>query len=242
MSAASIASLSMNAIDDEQNEKLKKAAQLEKSDAKIAAKKQQKEDKRFGYFYVGQALNVIVKTSAEKLKESSYLIVLNDTTKVKRNKKLLLRQLAILNENHMDGDSLNSLGVNKRKRADDDEEVLIKKKLLLSGEKGKKRRLDSEQNGEEDRDHIEIVANVKKAKKVEPAENGNANQAEPAFPWEVTDFDQFYELVNKVENQEDATNKSTDETKKAKKDKGNKTKPVRLDDRTIFEVNKTKLF
>ena len=178
-----------------------------KKDSKSATNKA---DKQFSYFSVGETVKVLLKSD-----ESDLSIVLHDLSSVKRNKKFLLRQLAILNENHTDAGSSNGV---KRKLSEfdsADDTILIKKKLVLNdtdkSNKLKKKRKLSE-NGD-DADMIEIVSDVKKAttKKnvsdVEVNANGKASAAEEnghsengigsAFTWEVTDFDQFDAILNK---------------------------------------------
>jgi hypothetical protein len=241
VSAASISSLSSNGTEQDDGK--------QQRNDKSSERKQHKEEKRFGYFYVGQQLNVIVKSAAADT-NATYLIAVNDSSKLKRNRKMLLRQLAILNENHMDADSLvglaGGLAGGKRKRDNDEEDVLVKKKLILATpDKEKKRRLSEVKTAEEDdRDHIEIVANVKKVKRSADengADLGAKSEQVEAFPWEVTDFDQFYDLINKNDTDGDET-VTVDAGKAAgKKDKDGQKKPPKLDDRTIFEVSENQL-
>jgi ribosomal protein S1 len=231
VSSASLSSLSFNALTDDLSDKLKSETSKNKAI--------KKEDKRFSYFYVGQSLNVIVKSL-----EHDYMIVFNDLNRVKRNKKMLLRQLAILNENHKNGDDLTSSTSLKRKRSsqndEEDDVIVVKKKLVLNGDKNskKKRNLSesSQTNENEDKDFIEIVTDVKKVKTTPvEAKKTIADDAQFMFPWEVTDFDQFYSIVNKVD--ESTGENKNDQNEKANAGKKKTKLAQKIDDRIIFEVS-----
>lgn len=195
------------------------AAAVTSLDGDEEQKRISKQNKHFNYFHFGQVLNVKVARTSGK-----YLLVFNDLESAKRNKKLLLRQLAILNEDHAESNG-------KRKHSiDDSDVVLVKKKLLADSDSKRKRKLTEDETAD-DQDHIEIVTNVKKPR-IESISEQNGQSSIDSFPWEVTDFDQFYEVLNKMNDQTGVD----DVTPAAKKDK-TKNKQVKLDDKTIFEVS-----
>jgi hypothetical protein len=74
-------------------------AGLDKNSKK--SKSSNKDDKRFAYFSVGQVLKITLKTDDDQL---NLAIAFKDLSNVKRNKKFLFRQLAILNETHESAD------------------------------------------------------------------------------------------------------------------------------------------
>ncbi len=220
VSVASLASLSFNAISDDQNEKIKENAVNVKS-----VKLNSKQDKRFSYFYVGQLVKVIIK---EDNLDLDHLIAIHDVSSVKRNRKKLMRQLAILNEQHINGES--SL---KRKHdggVDGDEPVIIKKKLVIKEDvKVTKKRKLSEMNKENDEpnskkeDFIEIVANVKQTENKKSSLDliPNGLNMVDLFKIDVQDFDQFDAIVNETSNGVDEknsklTNGANKKEKKAK--------------------------
>jgi hypothetical protein len=212
-------------------------------------KKSNKDDKHFNYFSIGKILKVTLKSN-----DLDYAIVFNDTRGVKRNKKFLLRQLAILNENHTDSTtSMSQNGGIKRKLNEIDtvgETILIKKRLVLNESdknKAKKKRKTSE-----DLDIIEIVSDVKKveAKKakietdIQNGFNASTSHIGSEFTWEVKDFDQFDEILNKTSamklNVENEANHLKQETqiKKGKKNEKNAT----IEEDLVIHQNEERLF
>ena len=109
--------------------KIKKAQLLKVSAGAVAnlennkEKKLSKEEREFNFYSVGQIGKVCVKVDEV---ESDYAIVVHDSSSVKRTKKNILRQLAVLNETH----------AQNAKRKSEDEPLLVKKKLVLD-KKGK---------------------------------------------------------------------------------------------------------
>ncbi|CAF0850832.1 unnamed protein product [Brachionus calyciflorus] len=177
-------------------------------------KKINKENKRFSYFYTGEIIKCIVKTETK----SDYLIVIHDINETKRNKKKIMRELAILNENHMEGET------SLKRKMTDDEPVIVKKKILLE-KKGKKVEVEAD---EDKKDQIEVVASVKNLN----TENSTSQKSDSSllFPWEVTDFDQFNEIISQVSKENET---KSEEVKK--KEKVNKDKKQVVDDRLIYE-------
>ena len=245
VSSASFEALLPNTLNDDKQEKA--AANGNKN------KKLNKDDKQFSYFSIGKVIRVILKSN-----ELEYAIVFNDKRSVKRNKKFILRQLAILNENHTDSASTVSLnGGLKRKLSELDtagETILIKKKLVLNEtdkSKSKKKRKTNE-NGSEDLDAIEIVSDVKKVdtkklKTENDIQNGfnvSTSGIGSEFTWEVKDFDQFDEILNKTSaiklNGDTETNplKKEAQIKKGKKNEKNAT----VEEDLAIHENEERLF
>ena len=164
---------------------------------------------QFSYFSTGELIQCIIKTDNDQ----DYILAIHDLENSKRNKKKILREIAILNENHLESD-------NNRKRKLDEEPIIVKKKLLID----KKKNLEDQEN---EKDHIEVVASVKGPALVDSKVNVDKGES-VFFPWEVTDFDQFNEIISKVSNQ----NSTKDEPKKKEKPT---TKEKTVDDRLIYE-------
>jgi hypothetical protein len=244
ISSASFESLLPNSTSDDQLKNNSSSTTINGN------KKSNKEDKKFTYFSMGKVIKVILKSN-----DLDYAIVFNDTSSVKRNKKLLLRQLAILNEIHTDSSSSPaSLNGNlKRKLSEIDtagETILIKKKLVLNEidkSKSKKKRKTTEDG--EDLDMIEIVSDVKKldTKKLKSeSENGfNASTSGigSEFTWEVKDFDQFDEILNKtsaikLNGEESIAAKKETQIKKGKKSEKNAT----VEEDLVIHQNEERLF
>ena len=154
--------------------------------------------------------------SSNEATNLDYLIVTHDLSDVKKNKKLLLRQLAVLNENHQEMETA-------VKKAENNDPIIVRKKLDLN-----KRKL-SAINPDDDKDFIEIVADVKNKK--QKLEVNNPTE----FPWEVTDFDMFNKVVNNLNSgdgvEEELTNIDDSANKKDKKKKNF------IDDRKLHQVS-----
>lgn len=229
VSSASLGLVALNSVSEAQSDNLKEEA---------SAKKSNKENKRFSYYYVGEVIKVLVKQeNSLETDGMDYLIVLNDAQDKKLSKKQILRQLAILNENHVKGESEIS---NKRKADDKDEPVIVKKKLVLNGEKNKRKSKEEDESDKEegDKDHIEVVSNVKKSKAESESSKEEQVTSGFEFPWEVTDFDQFNDIINKTSIT--PSKAKEDETKKKDKSKKDNKKNV-VDDRLIYE-NEERVF
>ena len=176
-------------------------------------------------------MRVIVQESTGRSSEASLcdpLIVFKDMAHLKRTKKQMLRQLALLNESH-DGQLTADRVVGKKKRSatDADEPIVVVKKLAVGSAKTPKKTKDGvavkrKAPTDESGDSIELVADVKttsaKKARVETdsvAKNGNgAAAASEDFPWEVTDLEQFERVLSKNLNGLDLSKDS--DTKKAK--------------------------
>ena len=228
-----------NKFDIQVENQIKQQQLLKVSTASLAAlltdkpqesntKKNNSEDKHFAYYCVGQVGKVCVKFEGA---DQDYLIVVHDLSTLKQNRKGLLRQLAILNENHATNEGDDSL---KRKTDENDEPILIKKKLVLDKDvKGKRKLAEiSNSNETEAKDFIEIVTDVKgKQQKAEEIGNGID------FPWEVNDFDQFNKILNTLNPNDSKENDPEDAESDKKKKKQKTIKKDFVNDKDLIEVN-----
>jgi ribosomal protein S1 len=210
VSSASFSSLS-------KSENASESSSLSFADIKFS-----KEDKNFAYYCIGQTGKVIVKLNgSNEVENLDYLIVTHDSTEIKKNKKLLLRQLAILNENHQSVESNDS----NKKVNENNDPIIIRKKLVLENNK---RKLSNISNQEENnKDFIEIVSDIKSKKP--KLENTETNDS---FPWEVTSFDVFNRVMNSLNGNSDEQTNLNDNSEKNKKVKNF------IDDQKLHEVTK----
>lgn len=183
------------------------------------------------------------ENSADTSSDLELLIVRHDSSSMKTNKKSILRELAVLNENRVVEETLSrkrKLDNSHANDDDDDEGELVKRKLVLNGKR--KSAVEELSNSKSDnRDVIEVVACVKKAKLVDEKpsnhSNGGVDKLDFMFPWEVTDFDHFNEIISKVNNNSvEGQNGNNDELSKSAKKKMRKEKEKPIDDKTIYEV------
>ena len=210
--------------------KIKKQQLLKVSSASISALSNgstgqndafSKDDRNFSYYCVGQTGRVFIKTNdSDEFENLNYLIAVHDLSEIKRNKKLLLKQLNALNESLEENSKVN----------ENAEPILVRKKLVMENNKRKLTNISNqEENG---KDFIEIVADVK-SKKQKQNENNSSNE-QVAFPWDVTNFDMFNKVVNNLNNgdslEEELTIVDNSDSKKAVNKKNF------IDDRKLHEV------
>ncbi|RNA15089.1 RRP5 -like protein [Brachionus plicatilis] len=168
-----------------------------------------KSQSQFSYFSTGDCIHCLIKSDSDQHRD--YILVVHDLDNSKRNKKKILREIAVLNETNVENET-------SRKRKSDEEPIIVKKKLLVDKKK-------SSADKENDKDQIEVVASVKAPAAEYKSESKNGDSA--LFPWEVTDFDQFEEIISKVSNE------SVSQSEPKKKEKPAKEKVI--DDRLIYE-------
>ena len=209
--------------------KIKQSQLLKVSSSSVANledKKVSKEEREFNFYAAGQMGKVCVKLDESDM---DYAIVVHDLNDVKRTKKMLLRQLAILNENHTEEN-----GEKRKAENGDDGPVLVKKKLVLD-KKGKRKLEETEDNN----DYIEIVSDVKKTKVAKSVDE--IVDASAAFPWEVNDFDQFNKIVNSLSNAETREEENfqlqSEDLEQNGEKKAKKDKKSFVNDKTLYQVD-----
>lgn len=209
-----------------------------------------KSEKRFAYFSVGETIKVRVKDNTADAVDSDlvYLMVKHDETGAKENKKVVMRQLAVLNESRAAAEKRKAGEDDKNDNNDDNLVDVVKKKVLVNGAamvKGAavKRKASSGDVG----DSLEVVASVKKPKLSELSTNKTATTTQTngssekhddgfAFPWEVNDFDQFNAIISRSSDVTTSVNGGDVQQTAGAKKKGKKNKDKIVDDRLIYEV------